>query len=146
MASSWSTPLPLRAAIGTTGAPIARDIFSRSKVRPAALREVDHVERDDERHRLARQLTYQHEMTREIGRIGHHDRGRRELAADAGERLDRDRRLREIELQAVEARQVDDFERSRPCHRLAATAAARRAGRSSCRGSSPSWRASRRGG
>ncbi len=72
--------------------------------------EIDHVEGDDERHALARQLAHQHEVTREVRRIGDDDRGRRQGPGGAGERLGGHLRFRQVELQTVETGQVDDVE------------------------------------
>ena len=109
--SSSSTPSPLRAAIGTTGAPTLGE-SARVEGEPAAAREVDHVERHDERHAGASSSPTSSRLRDRLDASATTIAAAGELRRRAGERVARDRRLGQVEVQAVEPGQVDDLERS----------------------------------
>jgi hypothetical protein len=75
-----------------------------------ALREVDHVEGHDRRQAAREDLARQHQVSREVARVDDHDdRVWRAVRADAGEDVTAEPRLRHVEMQLVQARQVDDL-------------------------------------
>ena len=106
-----STPSPRRAMIGTTGQPRSARQRRGVERQPAPLREVDHVQRDDDRHAVGEQLADQHEIARQVARVDDDQRRRRAWryspwpASTLAAIVASGRRQAEL----VEAGQVDDL-------------------------------------
>ena len=76
----------------------------------AALRQIDHVERDDDRQSVGEQFPDQHEIARQVARVDH-DEHRIGLAVQAGaaQHVASDTRFGHLQAQLVQPGQVDDF-------------------------------------
>ena len=115
----------------------------RVEAQAALLRQVNHVQRDDDGESVREKLAGENQIPREVARIDDDDHGvRLGVGAAAGQHVTRDASFRKIEAEPVETRQIDDVHDDVAADNRAADSARS----SSCLESSTSWRAFRRVG